>query len=91
MAVLQEHGGSLKSLDLSGLLVTDESLQLLAPALESLEALYLNGCKSITDAGLEHLKTMAELKLLYLYSCTGVTREGVAELRKSRPVTVAHQ
>ena len=67
-----------------GVGLTDDDLNAVA-ALHGLHQLDLFWCENVSDKGLEHLKTLAQLNDLGIHWCTGTTRTKAAELRNSLP------
>lgn len=72
----------LRFLDLKHMGVNDEALAHLAE-LTQLEALNLDNCRAVTDAGIKHLAGFKNLRVLDLRS-TQVTDDGLAHLAQAR-------
>lgn len=73
----------LENLELSNCGLTDHALRYIAK-LQSLESLVLSRNNEITDAGLQHLKSLQKLRQLFITS-TSITHTGISDLQTALP------
>lgn len=77
---------NLRALDLSGArTVRDESLETVGCHMLGLEELSLEGCESITDAGIAFLGYLRQLRFLNVANCPRLTPAGIAGLVAVNP------
>ncbi|CAD7695855.1 unnamed protein product [Ostreobium quekettii] len=75
----------LRSLSLSGTMVSDEGLAAIAESLGNLRSLSLRSCRLVWDNGLRALTAIGGLQEVDLSHCNGVTDAGVAALGEGLP------
>ncbi|NCA10921.1 hypothetical protein EBR56_03790, partial [bacterium] len=81
LELLRRVAPGVTSLSLTGWALADDDLALL-PGLRSLETLRLTGCDWLSDAGLEHVRSVTSLQSIDLSGCPGISARGIASLRR---------